>query len=74
MKTKMRQRDDLSGDGAMSDQDKRCGTCKWWLYLRSGDESDGKRGFCESEGATARTKIVDSTSGTTCPCWEAKEQ
>ncbi len=63
----------------MSDQDKRCGTCKW--FDKDGVDyfgvDAGERGWCgapvpESVCVDYREMMMPS-EGTICPCWEAKE-
>ena len=58
----------------MIDQDKRCGTCKWW------GGSDGQFGadVCkmplpDSVMFNDNNEWMAPYEGTTCPCWEAKE-
>lgn len=54
----------------MSAQDRKCGTCKWWLKSRGG------MGVCELPVAALPDCVNDverddvhELSGTTCPCW-----
>lgn len=57
----------------MSDQDKRCGTCKLWAP--DGDEGLGWCGFPKDKlPESADVSFTFEEDGTTCPCWEAKEQ
>jgi hypothetical protein len=55
--------------------DQRCGTCRWWDYL--GVYSDGTPfGECSFPMPAAVDGLFDMvpTGGTTCPCWQKKEQ
>lgn len=64
----------------MSDQDKRCGTCKWWESIgMMGIFERGECGMVEPTKARLPSSISASAflmgpdGGTKCPCWEAKE-
>lgn len=56
----------------MSDQDKRCGTCKLWA-------SDGTWQLNECAAPVPASVMVEdrdlmtAMDGNECPCWEAKE-
>ena len=64
----------------MSEQEKKCGTCKWFdrnglEYF--GDSASGDEGWCgapvpESVCVDYR-EIMTPSEGAECPCWSAKE-
>lgn len=56
----------------MSD-DKRCGTCKWWMELELKDRGDCVVPLPPLPDSVCSNGWVRSEEGTTCPCWEAKE-
>lgn len=64
----------------MIEQDKRCGTCKWFDkdgvdYF--GVDAGGERGWCGAPVPEAvcvdYREPMAPTDGADCQCWEAKE-
>lgn len=64
----------------MSDQDKRCGTCRHYdggiNYYGQALPMDLGRCNCPlpSSMCDDSRELMMPEDGTTCPCWEAKEQ
>lgn len=57
----------------MTDQDKRCGTCRWW-------QPWGTTGECMWNGNVPACIVprdnwflMNEADGTGCPCWEPKD-
>jgi hypothetical protein len=63
----------------MTDQDKRCGTCKWFdKAAMDFGFGDTERGWCaapvpESVCIDYREPMVEN-DGAECQCWEAKDE
>jgi len=67
----------------MSEQDKRCGTCKWWLFLAKNTDGRVTRwaatGTCKAPIPDAvmgdwGKDVMRDTSGRQCDAWQPKER
>lgn len=56
----------------MSEQDKRCGTCRFWINIWN-DDSIGDCGVILPHSLVApEQEMMTANEGASCPCWEPK--